>query len=116
MKLVRLVYILIAILFLLVSIRASLALQEDFNAYANQQSIYACACGLSQDNIVVENTGDVTSTYSLMQSGTGANFSSITERAFNLKPGESKLITNFIRAPCGITGEYDLKTQFETVF
>lgn len=116
MKPVRFVYILIAVLFLLASIKAGFALQEDFNAYATQKTIYACSCGISQDKIVLENTGDVASTYSVSQDGTGSNFSSITERAFSLKPGESKVISDFVKAPCGITGDYDLKTGFETVF
>ncbi|MFC1734104.1 hypothetical protein ACFL6I_27690, partial [candidate division KSB1 bacterium] len=110
------VYILIGLLLLFASIKAGLAVEEDFNAYASQKDIYVCSCALAQDNIVVENTGDVTSTYSVKQSGAGTEFSSLTENAFNLKPGESKTITNFVRAPCDIKGDYDLNTEFETVF
>ncbi|MFO8016652.1 MAG: hypothetical protein R6U32_06105 [Candidatus Woesearchaeota archaeon] len=117
---IKLIYVLIGILLLLVSVRGALALEgsleEDFNAYASQKTIYVCPCSSEKSSMAVENTGDTTSTYSIEQSGPGERFSTLTEKAFSLKPGERKEITNFVRVPCGIKGEYKIDTIIKTVF
>jgi len=112
----KFIYILIGILLLLVSIKSGFGLQEDFNAYASQKDIYACSCAVTQNRIVLENTGDVTSVYDLKQSGKASVYSSIAENGFSLKPGESKQVTDFISIPCGVTGEFDIKTELGTIF
>lgn len=113
----KLIYLIVAaLLLLLVSIRGGLAVSENFNAYASKNTVYACSCSLTEQQITVENTGDVISTFGISQEGTGAIFSSLTENSFSLDIGKSKTITNFIKAPCNAEGTYDLKTNFETIF
>lgn len=113
---IKFIYILIGILLLLVSIKSGFGLQEDFNAYASQKDIYACSCAITPNRVILENTGDVTSVYDIGQSGKASAYSSVADSGFSLKSGESKEMTSFIRVPCGVTGEFDLKTQFSTLF
>lgn len=113
---IKYIYILIGILLLLVSLKSGFALQEDFNAYSSQKDIYACSCSVTLNRIILENTGDVTSVYDIKQEGSAAAYSSIAENGFSLEPGETKGASNFISIPCGITGEFRIKTEISTIF
>ncbi|MCX6707318.1 MAG: hypothetical protein NT001_04230, partial [Candidatus Woesearchaeota archaeon] len=100
----------------MISIKAGFALQEDFNAYAQNQVIYTCACSSVENLITLENTGDVASVYGIKQEGTGLPYSALNPSTFGLKPGESNKVYNFITAPCDTEGKYDLTTKIDTRF
>ena len=112
----KVIYAAIFVILLIISIKAGFALKEDFNAYAPSKTLYVCACSDAENLITLENTGDVASVYGITQSGSALNYSAINPTTFSLKPGESKEVHNFIGAPCGIEGSFDLTTTVDTAF
>lgn len=112
----KLFYAVLLAFLLLISIKSGFALQEDFNAYAQNPVLYTCACSSVENVITLENTGDVTSMYGIAQEGRALPYSALDPKTFGLKPGESQKIHNFLTAPCDTEGKYDLTTKIDTRF
>ncbi|MBI1969741.1 hypothetical protein HYS48_03515, partial [Candidatus Woesearchaeota archaeon] len=104
---------LILLLFFPISITA---LQEDFHAFPESKTLAVCSCGLREGNIIVENTGEVPSSYRIAKEGMAAPWASYTEQSFTLQPGETKVVRQFVHVPCNSEGTYDLITKIETAF
>jgi len=83
----KLLFIVLGIVLVLISIKAGLALDEDFSAYGTAEEMYVCGCGTSSAPLIVENTGDTTSVYDLTVEGSAAAYASSTASTFSLKPG-----------------------------
>ncbi|MBD3313321.1 hypothetical protein GF345_02675 [Candidatus Woesearchaeota archaeon] len=113
---IKLVYIVLFLILLVISMKSAFALQEDFNAYASQKTLYACSCSDLENSITIENTGDVTSVYEISQSGSALPYSAFSPSRLTLKPGESRRIPNFISAECGTEGNFALITSITTEF
>ncbi len=92
------------------------AVAEDFAAFGSKKTINVCACDMTEQTLTVQNTGQVTSTYMLEQSGKAGAWSSIAPQSFYLEPGQSQQIENFIKVPCSARGEYVLNTSVRTIF
>ena len=93
-------------LFLIISV---CALQENFEAYNQIQGITSCINTHVSDSIIIKNTGDVLSTYSV--SGNTATYS---ENSFTLNPGETKTI--FVYYNFNQKGTYSSQTTIKTSF
>jgi uncharacterized membrane protein len=107
-------YALIFAVFLIFTASA-FALNEDFDAAAHKKIVSACSGAISTDSLIVQNTGGVTSAYSITTAGTISDYTTFSETNFNLEPGETKAVDYFIRAP-SVEGSFDLKTKINTVF
>ncbi len=92
------------------------ALREDFLALSQQKSVAVCGCSIRTNTLTIKNTGDVTSVYSVAQSGSAASWSTLSETGFSLKPGETKDLVQFIRAPCRAEGTATIETTITTLF
>lgn len=107
-------YALIFAVFLIFTASA-FALTEDFNAVAQKNTVSACSDAVSSDSLIVQNTGDVASAYSIAASGSISPYTTFSETSFNLVPGETKTVDYYIRAP-NVEGSFDLKTEIKTLF
>jgi len=92
------------------------ALNEDFYAYLGQEIISGCSCGVYSTNLVVKNTGTVTSNYQIFKSGSASQWATITEDSFVLAPGETKEQTIYINLPCDLEGNYNIIFNITTLF
>ncbi len=102
-----------SIFLLLFSIASVYALQENFDV-STTQNIAACSYSVTTNSIVIRNTGDIESAYSLSSSG-NTDFATYSENSFTLKAGESKTIFVYL-SPGSKTGNYDLQTTVKTNF
>jgi uncharacterized membrane protein len=100
-------------LVLLLSIITASALQEQFQAYVTSPSVAACANSVTTTSLVVKNTGDIESAYSLSASGEALAFATYSETQFSVKPGESKTVFVYF-SPAGRMGSYSLQTSITT--
>lgn len=92
------------------------AYQEDFEAFGAKKDITVCSCDLNTDSITLQNTGDVTSVYSLYNTGEVSNWVNMAPQVVSLEPGEIKQVDRFIKVPCKKTGEYEFNTTIKTLF
>ena len=92
------------------------AYQEDFEAFGAKKDINVCSCDLNTDSITLQNTGDVTSVYSLYNTGEVSNWVNMAPQVISLEPGEIKQVDRFIKVPCKKTGEYEFNTTIKTLF
>ncbi|MBI5881275.1 hypothetical protein HZB90_04040, partial [archaeon] len=65
---------------------------------------------------MVQNTGDVTSTFMITASGKAAEWTNLAPQGFYLEPGDGKQVDRFIKVPCSARGEYALNTTIKTLF
>jgi len=108
-------FIILAVFFVFF-LQSAMALSEDFSVAVQKNEIGACSCGLTADSYTIRNTGSVTSTYEITKSGTGAQYSTLSESFFSLEPGQSKDIINYFNLPCGILGSYNEIINVKTIF
>src|SRR3989344_2979789 len=71
---------------------------------------------LSFSIISVANTGSIPNNYFLTQSGEAAKFSTLSENAFFLEPGQTRQVTDYIKVSCDNFGTYKLGTKITTQF
>ncbi|MBW2967761.1 hypothetical protein KY362_04700, partial [Candidatus Woesearchaeota archaeon] len=101
---------------LILAATAATALTEDFTAFANSKEVPVCACDLRTDQITVQNTGDITSTFMVIPNGEAGTFTDLAPQTFILQPGEAKQVERFIKVPCSARGDYTLNTTVKTLF
>ncbi|MBW2964083.1 hypothetical protein KY363_01360 [Candidatus Woesearchaeota archaeon] len=109
-------YIVILVTILVLISGSASALKEEFSAFGSSETIDVCACDLKTDSLSIHNSGDVTSTYMLMWSGTAAKWTDLAPQTFYLEQNEVKNIDRFIKVPCSARGEYTLNTTIRTIF
>ncbi|MBT7903444.1 hypothetical protein HN587_06290 [Candidatus Woesearchaeota archaeon] len=107
-------YIIISLLILITLISAASALQEDFWAFSQQKDLNVCSCEVKENLIVVQNTGDIISSYSVSLAGEAQNWAITAPNFFIAEQGEKKSFNNFINIPCDARGEYELITKIQT--
>ncbi len=100
---------------LLIFTASAFALNEDFDARSQKSTVFACSGAISTDALIVQNTGDVASAYSIEASGEMAQYATFAENKFSLEPGETRVVDYFINPPQG-EGSYSLKTELKTIF
>lgn len=100
----------------IVSLYAVSAVSEDFYAYFQQNEVSACSCGIFSTQLVVKNTGTITSSYQIFSGGSAAKWATLAEDSFVLEPGETKTIVVYVNLPCGIEGRYALDLNVTTLF
>ena len=100
---------------LLLFLSASLvsAFIEDFQING-ERNINVDECVMTEKSIAVVNTGDISSSYVLRASGSGAKFLYFGPTSFVLEPGESKEVLTNYRVPCGKEGNYKLEIGVST--
>ncbi|GEM_PF-6995105 len=98
------------------SIGPVFALQEDFDVFSQNTALNVCSCSFAKNTLSIRNSGDVTSVYTLGQSDSTASWSTLNQKRFTLKAGETKDVLDYIRAPCDSEGVYTLKTTINTIF
>jgi quinol-cytochrome oxidoreductase complex cytochrome b subunit len=110
------VFLALLLLFVLLFSVSSLALSEDFNAFADRKELSVCACDLTTDHITVHNTGGITSTFIVLPDDKAGNWVDVAPQTFYLESGEIKTIERFIKVPCNARGKYVLNTTIRTLF
>jgi len=111
---VLLIFIVLTIF--IASIGPVFALQEDFDVFSQNTALNVCSCSFTKNTLSIRNSGDVTSVYTLGQSDSTASWSTLNQKRFTLKAGETKDVLDYIRAPCDSEGAYTLKTTINTLF
>lgn len=94
---------------------SGIALEENFDASAQKETVYACSGAVTTNTITIKNTGDVTSVYSIASLGSMAPYTTCTNTEITLEPRGSKNIECYIRGPL-VEGSYSLETEVSTLF
>jgi len=94
----------------------SLAVGEDFKPYPALEKVNACSCNLITNDLFIQNTGDVESTYVITNTGDASLWSSYSEAQFKLAPNERQMVEQYLNIPCSARGEYTIKTSVRTFF
>ncbi|MBS3175840.1 PGF-pre-PGF domain-containing protein [Candidatus Woesearchaeota archaeon] len=97
--------ILLLLLFSLFSGHA-FAATEDFVASLEAAELKTCQCFPLPKQLLITNTGDITSQYDLRLEGSAANFAALQPVSLSLKPGESHFVSLNFFATCQEEGTY----------
>jgi len=100
--------------FLLLILSVSLVnAQEDFIA-TSVPSVELCPCSNQAYAVAIQNTGSVASSYSVLASGSAAEWVIFSPNRFILNPGEKGSLFVFVNSECNIEGDYDLEIFITT--
>ena len=105
-----LLLLLLVILFSVVSVHAA---TEDFVA-SMDATFNTCQCYPLSKQIVITNTGDIASTYSLYLNGNGATLAALQTPSFTLEPGQSRYTTLNFLSTCQELGNYPFSVLIQT--
>lgn len=103
----------IFLLFFILSTIPVLA-SEDFNAFTQYSNVAVCGCGLSDQKITVQNTGDIYSNYLLTLDEYSSKYGTILPNQFTLMPGEQKIASLLTNAPCNTDLSYTSRVNVQT--
>ena len=97
-------------------VSSAYALTEDFTASLDAEDIHTCECFQKTKQILVTNTGDITSEYDVFLKGDAATLAVLQPTHLALQPGQSTLVNLNFFDTCRDLGNYPftvaLKTQF----
>ncbi|MBS3128660.1 PGF-pre-PGF domain-containing protein [Candidatus Woesearchaeota archaeon] len=105
--------VLLFIILFLSSVLSSYALTEDFTASMDAE-LSTCECYPLSKQILVTNTGDVESQYTLRMTGRGASLGALQTPSFSLAPGQSRLTTLNFLSTCQEKGDYPFTILLQT--
>jgi|GEM_PF-6634297 len=92
------------------------ALREDFTISSQNTVNSGCSCSLATEKIIITNTGDITSVFSIAKSGSASLWTTLSESQFELNAGASKEIYVNYAIPCSANGNYDAVFTVQTNF
>ncbi|MBN2420794.1 hypothetical protein JXB27_00785, partial [Candidatus Woesearchaeota archaeon] len=97
------------------SLTSAFALSEDFTIQSTTLNPAACSFSVTANSVIVTNTGDIESVYSLSAVGSAGDFTTYSDSRFSLQPGETKYVYVYY-APGSRTGNYYIETTVITDF
>ncbi|MBW3015133.1 hypothetical protein KY330_01815 [Candidatus Woesearchaeota archaeon] len=113
----RLIQCCIAVMFVVILMSSAYAIKDEFAVSSSNSEVMVCAGSAEPvDNIIVTNTGDITSTYSVYLEGSAAKYVSINPSRFSLNPGEYQILYLFVKTSSSAIGSYDLDIGIESDF
>ena len=87
---------------------------EDFSAVSQNKALTACSCSVLEDSINIKNTGRETSIYSLTGEGETKDWITFYPDSLILEPGQEAFVNSYIKPPCNIKGNFDVKILITT--
>ena len=107
---------LFSLIFVLFFVSLSSAAVEDFQAYAGNPVISGCTCVPVKDTIIISNTGNFVSTYTLTSDASSSAWSAYLPSSLQLNSGESAQVTHIMNPSCGSTVNQPVTTTIKTGF
>ncbi|MBI2548687.1 hypothetical protein HYW21_05030 [Candidatus Woesearchaeota archaeon] len=87
---------------------------EDFSVTSSPKIFSACSCTTLKDLVVLTNTGNVKSTYTISYTGSAATWAVPAQPSIALAPGEQTTVITYITVPCKVSGTFSLDTLVQT--
>ncbi len=99
---------------LILCVPFAFALQEGFEAYPSSKTLSVCSCGVGEDALVLQNTGELPSNYEMQVSGEASSWVTYTQKKVTLQPGEMKRIPYYVNVPCNGNTAFSFTTSIKT--
>ena len=89
---------------------------EDFVAQAQGSELSFCTFSDQKEDILIVNTGDTFSEYTITVSGSAAPYTTLLPASFTLFPGRSQTLSLFYNVPTQAKGAHDITVTIQTGF
>ncbi|MEM4755823.1 MAG: DUF4153 domain-containing protein [Candidatus Woesearchaeota archaeon] len=111
-------YVFLLLVVFLFSFPQVFSYQEDYKVFTSGISTALVGGAITQNTLIIQNTGTVDSVYYLSLGGNAASFATLSEPMVTAKPGKTATVYLFFNPPSATEGTYQLTltitTDFET--
>jgi P pilus assembly chaperone PapD len=90
------------------------AAPEDFQLGLQKKSNDVCSCGFSEQELYIQNSGQIYSNYLVTLDSKSAKYSTVLPSQFSLQPGQQQTVSIMTNAPCGKQASYTSEITVQT--